>query len=36
MVCIQGILQFWLRLIFLAGFLMYENPDLVFALIMCP
>jgi uncharacterized membrane protein len=36
MVCIQGILQVWLRLIFLAGFVMYENPELVFALLMGP
>jgi hypothetical protein len=36
MVCIQGILQVWLRLIFLAGFVMYENPELVFDLIMGP
>jgi hypothetical protein len=36
MVCIQSILQGWLRLIFLAGFVMYENPELVFALIMVP
>jgi hypothetical protein len=36
MVCIQGILQVWLRLIFIAGFVMYENPELVFALLMGP
>jgi hypothetical protein len=36
MVCIQGILQVWLRLIFLAGFVMHENPDLVFSLLMGP
>jgi hypothetical protein len=36
MVCIQGILQIWLRLIFLVGFVMYENPELVFALLMGP
>jgi hypothetical protein len=36
MVCIQGILQVWLRLIFLAGFVLYENPELVFALLMGP
>jgi hypothetical protein len=36
MVCIQGILQIWLRLIFLPGFVMYENPELVFALLMGP
>jgi hypothetical protein len=36
MVCIQGILQVWIRLIFLADFLMFENPELVFALLMGP
>jgi hypothetical protein len=36
MVFIQGILQVWLRLIFLAGFVMYENPELVFALLIGP
>jgi hypothetical protein len=34
MVSIQGILQIWLRLIFLAGFVMYKNPELVFSLLM--
>jgi hypothetical protein len=36
MACIQGILQVWLRLIFLTGFVIYENPELVFALVMGP
>jgi hypothetical protein len=36
MVCIQGILQVWLILIFLAGCVMYEDPELVFALLMGP
>jgi hypothetical protein len=36
MVCIHSILQGWLRLIFLTGFAMYENPELVFALLMGP
>jgi hypothetical protein len=36
MVCIQGIIQIWLRVIFLAGFVMYENPKLIFALLTIP
>jgi hypothetical protein len=32
----QSILQGWLKLIFLAGFVMYESPELVFALLMGP
>jgi hypothetical protein len=36
MVCIHGILQVWFILIFLAGFLMYESPELVFALLIGP
>jgi hypothetical protein len=36
MVCMQSILQGWLRLVFLASFVLYENPELVFALLMGP
>jgi hypothetical protein len=36
MVCIQGILQFWFTLILIAGSVMYEKPELVFALLMGP
>jgi hypothetical protein len=36
MVCMQNILQGWLRLTFLTGFVMYESPELVFALLMGP
>jgi hypothetical protein len=36
MVCMQSILQGWLRLTFLTGFVMYESPELVFALLMGP
>jgi hypothetical protein len=32
----QSILQGWLRLTFLAGFVIYESPELVFALLMGP
>jgi hypothetical protein len=36
MVCMHNILQGWLKLTFLTGFVMYESPELVFALLMGP
>jgi hypothetical protein len=32
----QNILQGWLRLTFLIGFVMYESPELVFAMLLGP